>query len=288
MRDTLPDVAVRFMLALVVGALLAWAFPAGAQTWRTATSSRQLQGERAMDVALEYGAGRLTLGPASTDLLYRYEMRYEEEKMRPVTEYDRAAGTLRLGMEGRDSRGVRNPREGGRANVSLSPSVAIDLDLEFGAGEAELQLGGLSLRDVQISTGASETRVAWDRPNRIAADAVRFEAGAASLEVTGLGNARTRRVSLNGGVGSAVLDFSGAWASDAEVQVDMGLGSVTLRIPRALGVKVTKSSFLASFDAAGMTKRGDAWYSANYASADRKLDVSIEAALGSIEVVWID
>jgi hypothetical protein len=288
MRETLPSVAKRLLLALAVGGLLAWAVPAHAQTWRTATSARQMNGERRMDVALEYGAGRLTVGAADAGLLYRYEMRYEEEKMRPVSEYDRAAGTLRLGMEGRDTRGVRNPREGGHANVALSPSVAIDLDLDFGAGEADVNLGGLSLRDVQISTGASETRVSWDSPNRVEAAEVRFEAGAASLEVTGLGNARTRRVRLDGGVGSAVLDFSGAWARDADVEVGMGLGSVTLRIPRALGVRVTKSSFLASFDAPGMVKRGDAWYSRNYDEADRKLDVRIDAALGSVEIDWID
>ena len=37
-----------------------------------------------------------------------------------------------------------------------------------------------------------------------------------------------------------------------------------------------------------MVKRGNAWYSRNYDQAANKLDISINAAMGSIGVDWID
>lgn len=284
-----PRVARLALAALLAAALLPGV--ADAQRMRSMTSARQLQGERRADVELRYGAGRLQVSPADGDLLYRMELRYDDARFRPVTEYDRAAGRLRLGTESRERggsrRGDRN-RDHQYATIQLSRNLPIALDLAFGAGEAEVELGGLALEDVHLQTGASSSRVTFGAPNRVTARRVKVEAGAADLRVEGLGNTRSPRFEFSGGVGETTLDFSGAWARSATAQIDVGVGSVRLRIPRSLGVRVTRDSFLASFDGGGMVKRGDAWYSQNYGQARHKLDISIHAAVGSIEVDWID
>ncbi len=274
-------------LAAAVALTLA-ASPLAAQNWRSVSSARQVAGERALDVSVEYGAGTLRVEPARAGMLYRFEMRYDEDQFRPVTRYDRASGRLRLGMDGRDRRGARRVSSGQRATVSLNPDLPTDLRLEFGAGEADLELGGMSLRRVHLSTGASETRVSFGSANRVAAEEVKMEAGAASLRVAGLGNTRAARFEFDGGMGETVLDFGGTWTRDATAKVDMGVGSLTLRLPRGLGVRVTKSSFLASFDSGGLVKRGDAWYSRNWSEAPHKLSIDIDAAIGSIDIDWID
>ena len=275
--------------ALLATALLAGA--ADAQRMRSMTSARQLQGERRASVQVKYGAGRLRVSPARNDLLYQMELRYDDEQFRPVTEYDRGAGRLTLGVESRE-RGHRGShgrqRNAQHATIELTPRIPIALDLSFGAGEAEVALGGLALEDVHLQTGASQTHITFDAPNRVAARRVKVEAGASELRVTGLGNTRSTRFEFSGGVGESTLDFSGAWTRSATAQIDMGVGSVRLRIPRSLGVKVTRDSFLASFDASGMVRRGDAWYSRNYDQARIKLDIAVHAAVGSVEVDWID
>jgi hypothetical protein len=130
--------------------------------------------------------------------------------------------------------------------------------------------------------------VSFTQPNRVAARRVKLEAGAAELHVNGLGNTRAQRFEFSGGMGETTLDFGGAWASSATAQVEMGVGSLRLRLPRSLGVKITKDSFLASFSPSGMVRRGDAWYSRGYDQARYRLDLSISAAMGSIDVEWID
>lgn len=281
---------VRRALALLALALALAAGAAEAQSWRTITSARQAHGEKALDVEMEYAAGSLTVSPARSPLLYQLRMRYDENQFSPVTEYAREGGRLRVGLEGRDRKGPRVKKidEESRATLQLSPDVPVALALRFGAGEADVKLGGMAIRRLRVSTGASETRVSFASPNRIAAESVRLEAGAASFRATGLGNARAEHFEFSGGVGETTLDFDGAWARNASANVRMGVGSVKLRFPRGLGVKVVRQSFLTSFDGDGLVKRGGAYYSRNWENAPHRLTVTIEAALGSIDVDWID
>lgn len=273
-------------LALATGASAACS--AGAQSWRTVSASRQVWGEKSLNVEVEYGAGRLTMSPAVRPLLYHFEMRYDENAAAPVTSYDRRTGTLRLAVEQTEKHGRHRKNSESRATVQLTRDVPMALDVRFGAGEAEMDLGGLSLRSMRLATGASDTKVSFGTPNRIPAEAVRMEAGAASFRATGLGNTRAERFEFQGGVGEATLDFSGAWDRSASASVKMGIGSLRLRFPRSLGVKVVKESFLTSFEGSGLVKRGNAFYSRNWDSAPNKLTVTVEAALGSIDVDWID
>lgn len=263
---------------------------ADAQTMRSVTSARQLTGEeRRLEVEVEYGAGRLTVAPAEGSLLYRMEMRYDEERVRPVTAYDREAGRLRLGVESlRRREGSTRVNREHRADIALTPRVPLALDLKFGAGEADVELGGLSIERLDVETGASETTLRFSEPNRVAAESVRLSAGAAEFTAERLGNARAARYEFKGGLGDVTLDFGGRWERGATASVEMGVGSLTLRLPRELGVKITKDSFLTSFDAPGMVRRGNAWYSRGYDDARVKLDIEIDAAIGSIDVVWID
>jgi hypothetical protein len=271
---------------VLAAALLGAAAPARGQEWRNVTSVRQIQGERALDVQVEYGGGDLRVRPAAGGLLYRMQMRYDERQMRPVTEYDRASGRLRLGVQG--VRRNQRAQRGGNATMELAPGIATDLSLEFGAGRAELELGGLSLRSVDLSAGASETEVRFAAPNRVQAGTVRVASGASRLRMRGLGNARAERFVLDGGVGEATLEFDGAWDRSASLNVEMGLGAVTLRFPRSLGVKIQREGFLTRFSPAGMVRRGDAWYSNNWDSARYRLTVQVDAALGSVDVQWMN
>jgi hypothetical protein len=279
-RCTLPLLAA----ALVLGA----GGPAEAQEWRSITSARQIQDRAPLDVQIRYGAGELRLEAVESPMLYHMEMRYDERHFSPVTSYDPARRTLRLGTESREERrGRMNVRDGGNLTVGLTREVPLNLDLQFGAGEADIDLGGISLRRVSLSTGASETKVRFSSRNPIAADQIRIEAGAASLEVTGLANTRAERFNFQGGVGSTTLDFSGEWTRSATASVQLGVGSVVLRVPRGVGLRVTRSSFLTSFETDGLTRQGNTFLSGDWETATHRLDLNVNAAFGSVRIEWI-
>ena len=162
----------------------------------------------------------------------------------------------------------------------------MELDLEFGAVRADVDLGGLSVTNLELTTGASESRVDISEPNPIPMESASFEVGAADFAARHLGNLNAERIEMDAGVGNIVLDFTGEWQRDANVNVDMGLGALELRFPRGLGVRLIKDTFLTSFDSEGLVKRGDSYYSLDWEDAEYRVTVTVDAAFGSIEVSW--
>jgi hypothetical protein len=277
--------AVRVAIAVTITALaLLWSQPAHGQDWHTSSFSRQAAGERDLDVKVEYGAGRLNIARADAGTLYRASVRYDADSFVPRVNY--ARGRVRFGIEGNQVRG-RNLEEG-RLDIRLTPDVPVDLDVAFGAADATIDLGGIRLRSATVKTGASRTALNISSPNEEECRRLDIEVGAARFEATGLGNLNTSRLKVQGGVGEVVLDFTGVWRRDMNAEVHVGLGALTLRVPNGLGVRIVRKGVLASFDSQGLTKRGDAYYSQDWESAEHKLSLDIQASLGTIRVEWVD
>lgn len=268
-----------------IGGLACTATGLTAQDWSTVTASRQLSGEREIHVHVEYGAGVLDLRPGEPGTLYRMELRYDQDLMEPQTDYE--DGILEIGMD-RVGRGIRmGSRDGsGRLDLELSPEVALLLDLEFGAARADLHLGGLAIRELSVETGASDTRIEVSMPNPVQLELASFEAGAANLVASGLGNLNAEHIRLEAKAGKATLDFDGEWQRDAEVDLALDLGAVELRFPRGLGVQLVVDALLTSVDAQEMFRRGDSYFSADWDSAETRVTMEIDAHIGAIDVVW--
>lgn len=277
-------------LAIAVGALAA--ARADAQDMRQTSASRQRGNEADLSVHVGFGVGRFFLKPGPEEVLYRARLRYDAEAFEPVMRYDAAGRRVRLGIEGLNGRGRGWDRDNlpeQRLEVELSPAVPTDVDLEFGAGTADVDLGGLSIRRAHFKAGAAETTVRFNEPNRMRCEELSFEVGAIALSTERLGNARCQRITLKGGAADITFDLTGAWPEsfEAHAEIAVGLGSVTLVLPEGLGVAVEMDRFLASFDRAGLRRRGDRYYSATYEAASTKLHINAKAVMGSVEVRWV-
>lgn len=256
-----------------------------AQDWQTLSQSRKAAGEKNMKVDLEYAAGKLDIGPGTDGSLYKANLRYDADIFKhPVLAYSN--GTLKLDLSEGSIKG-RNMKAG-KLDVELGTRVPLDLNITFGAAEAKIDLGGLQIQRAHIQTGASETKLYVSKLNQVVCEEAKFEVGAASFDAYGLGNLNADHISLDGGVGEINLDFSGESKRSMSADIKMGLGSLTIHMPRGAGLKVTKQGFLAAFDSQGLVKNGDSYYSQNWKSASRQITLNIQAAFGSIDVKWID
>lgn len=286
----MPDRRLPSAVALpgfaLIAAVAATPAPASAQSWRTVTQTRQVAGERDLDVRVRYAAGQFLVRPADEGVLYHMSLRYDEDSFDPVSEYRN--GRLRLGLEGTSKKiQIEKGESAGHLQLELARSVPMDLELEFGAVQADLDLGGLALTHLEMTTGASETRLDVSQPNPVSLGTAELKVGAAKFRAERLGNLNAARILVDAGVGDITLDLTGRWQQDARVSVDMGLGALELRVPEGLGVRLTKDSFLAKVDAGGMIKRGDSYYSAGYDEAEHHVDVDIDASFGTIKVVML-
>lgn len=277
---------------MIAGAALPFlAAPLSAQTWRTVTESRRHMGEDTMSVNIAFGLGRLQIGPAAGPTLYRVGLVYDDDHFDPDIRYDAERRRLSAGVDKEEGRSFRFDFDDSRQRLTLalSPAVAVALSVEFGAGEATLDLGGLTLVSGRIRTGASESTVRFSTPNAGTCRRLTFEVGAAEFRGLQLGNARCASIRVNGGVGEIVLDLSGAWdEGEHRVRADVGLGEVRVEVPRNAGIRLEIHRFLAGFDHPGFTKRGSYYYSANYSDAPVKLLVELHATFGNIEVGWAE
>jgi hypothetical protein len=118
-------------------------------------------------------------------------------------------------------------------------------------------------------------------------EVARFQIGVADFTTRHLGNLNAERIEVDAGVGEVTLWFNGEWRRDAEVSIDMGLGSLELRMPEGLGVELRKDSFLTSLDSEGLVKRGASYYSPDWETAERKVTIDLNAAFGSVRVLWV-
>jgi hypothetical protein len=280
------------MRPAVVGmALLLCGTAAQAQSLRPFTTFRQMHGETRLTARLEYAAGNLEVSPGQPGELYRMNLSYDEDRFVPVSDFDAASGAVVLGLRSLGQGGIR---VGSRnqllqvAKVTISPRVDLVLDLNLGAAEAQVDLGGLRISALDLKTGASKTVVSFSRPNATRCRRASFSAGAAEVSILGLGNSRCDEIEFEGGVGSVTLDFGGTWSSSARVAVNLAMGGLTLRLPRQVGVRIAMDKFLSSFEPAGLVPRGDEFVSENYDRAARRLDLEITTAVGGVGVEWLD
>lgn len=256
------------------------ATPASAQHWRTLDASRQLRDTAPLAVRIEYAAGKLAVRPATTGVLYTMHLTYDADRSDAVSRYDSAAHALVLGLRSEHGTWNHGDQDAGAMQAELSTRVPMDLTLEVGAVDGDVQLGGLRLTDLTVKGGAADVTISFEAPNPVRMRTMTLEAGAASVKVRHAANAGTERVTANVGVGALDLDFTGPLAHDLDVSANVALGDLTLRVSPEVGVFVDANSFLGSLKNSGLTKRGDGWYSADYDTTTRHVRVRLRAFIG--------
>jgi hypothetical protein len=275
---------------LLATALLLGAGGLPAQTLTSFGVSRQFHGEVRLVATIEYAGGSLHVGPGAPGSLYGMKLAYDAERFEPVSTWDGGRSAVTLGLRSRQSgtMGVNTERLKQDASITFSPQADLALTFSLGASQSVIDFGGLRLASLALQTGASQTEVQFSRPNTMRCTLAAFSAGAAELTVRGLGNSRCDRVTFEGGVGSVLLDYSGAWQGDAALSAKLAVGGLTLRIPRAVGVTLTTDQFLASFQPQGFTRQGNTYVSTNSGTARRHLNVALTTSLGGVTVEWVD
>jgi hypothetical protein len=223
---------------------------AGNHATRTLVTERQIHAAHdtaaPMHVKVTYGVGTLHVAPADAPWLYNVHLAYDQPAKEPTIHFDTASRTLAIGG-GPDNDihiGKRNDSNDSDLRVGLARGVPLDLRVEFGAGDAVLQLGGLSVSNLAVSTGASDATVRFDAPNPIVLDRLKFEVGAAGFKAINLGNARARSLIVEAGAGDVDLDFGGHWTNDVTLDLTAALGAVHVHVPRGVVLDQTGSKIV--------------------------------------------
>jgi hypothetical protein len=268
-----------------------------AQNWRVITAQRERQSLDTLHVRVEYGAGTVSIGAAPGPLLYDVRLRYDADRSHPERRYDASTRTLTIGGDSAVARifalnrrrirlGTGERRQGDSLSLGLARGVPMELTLALGATDSRIDLTDLAVARLNAEIAASDARISFGAPNPSTLRELSIHSAAAGLKVNQLGNARAGTVRVSTAVGDVDLDLSGAWTGEMALDVHAMMGSITVRVPRDVGVRASVSKFFGGVDAPNFTQRDGALFSANWDNAPRKLVINGDVALAGIQVVW--
>jgi len=177
--------------------------------------------------------------------------------------------------------------KGGKWYLRYSPAIPISFDVELGVGNGDFDLTGLKVKDFNLSTGASDVTLAFDEPNKATIDNLNIESGVSKFNGRNLGNANFKRFRFQGGVGTYTLDFSGQLNREVDVDVEVGLGAVTIIVPENVGAKIYyEESWVSRIDCDRdfQSAQENQYITDNFQTASGRMNLRIQAGLGSVKV----
>jgi hypothetical protein len=236
--------------------------PGGVKVGRLQTESRSVALGSAASVSVEIfmAAGELEVSGGAGDLL-EAGFTYNVEELKPEVSYSAAqlivsTPDIEVGIGSLwDLDDYRYEWE-----LRLNEDVPMEMNIDMGAGRADLMLGTLSLTSLDIDTGAGDVSV--------------DVSGASSLT----------RLSLEMGAGKVTADLTGDWQEDLDAVFQGGVGDLTVRLPRTVGVRVDIEGGLGQVDVTGLSRDGDVYANDAYGESDVTLRIEIEGGVGRINL----
>jgi len=215
---------------------------------RSETQTVALEGATRAEVGLHMNAGELRVRGADQEALLEATFEYNRDRDRPVVEYRRFGdkGTLQVRRSRHNS--IPFGRIRNRWDISLSKSIPLDLDVDLGAGQSDIDLRGLKLQRVEIDMGVGEMTLDLQGPHQESFN-VKIDGGVGSGKIY-LPTEAGVRVKVDGGIGSVeahgLTKQGGSYVNEAygksaiviEVEVDAGIGSLDLRVESPARVKI--------------------------------------------------
>ncbi len=207
---------------------------------RTETRTVALEGATRAEVGLHMNAGELKVRGADQAALLEAAFEYNRDRYRPEVDYRRFGDKGVLQVRHSRRHGIPFGRVRNRWDLNLSKAVPLDLDIDLGAGQSNIDLRGLKLQRVEIDMGVGEMTLDLQGPYE-QSFGVKIDGGVGSGKIT-LPSEVGVRVKVDGGIGSinvhGLTKQGGAYVNEAygrsaitiEVDIDAGIGSLDLRV----------------------------------------------------------
>ena len=118
--------------------------------------------------------------------------------------------------------------------ILLSNDKVYNLDLHFGIGTSDIDLGGAMVKKLKVRTGSADVKVNYhdESPNVCEMDTFMVKVDLGSFSALDLDHARARYVIADIGFGTALLDFTHPLSSACEVQANVALGGLEIFLPK--------------------------------------------------------
>ncbi len=125
-----------------------------------------------------------------------------------------------------------------RVELTIPRGQPIDIVGEIGLGESEIDLGGLSVRQVDLEFGAGDHFVEFRQPLPFPMDSFTVNSSVGEVEIRNLGEGSPRTVNVDHGIGELFVDLQGPWSRDATIDINVNIGEGRLWLPEGVRLDV--------------------------------------------------
>jgi hypothetical protein len=226
-------------------------------------------------LSLNFGAGELKLSSGAEGLVEGTVL-YNVEQLKPQVIEN--GGDIEIKQGNLDgllpSDNMKN-----RWDLQLG-DTPMDLSIDAGAYEGNMELGGLALNSLTVKDGAAHVDLSFSEPNLVEMSRMSYSTGASEVTLTGLANANLSTFEFDGGAGSYTLDFSGELQRDASVNVDSGLSELIIIVPEGVNATVSIEGGLADINARnGWSQSGNTY---SHEGSGPALTITVNMGAGSV------
>jgi hypothetical protein len=265
--------------------------PATAGKMETATETVDIQDAKRIVVECNFGAGELLVFAEDMPQAAELEVFYDPRRFDYDIEYYTRQEVGYLFLESHSRKKSISGDSDNEWNLALSTRYPMELELDIGACEADIDLGGLPLTSLKADIGAASGTINFSEPNPERLREIDIDIGASSVDIENLGNANFEYLSFSGGVASSKLDFRGKFRGKAEITLDVGLGSAEIILPEGVAVRIDTDddSWLSSVDFHGdelEEVRDGVYETRGYEEAESSFDIELDVGLGSVDFYW--
>lgn len=163
------------------------------------------------------------------------------------------------------------------------------LELQYGLGNANIDLSGLAIKKLKINTGSANVNVGYNSSmeNQIDMDTFFVKVDLGSVNVKNINLSRTRVVMADVGFGNMMLDFSNKPLVSNRIKGSVGAGNLVIVLPSnetPVIVKIHDSWLCSVTMPAGLKKIGENTFANATYTKDAKnaLAFDLDVSMGSI------
>jgi hypothetical protein len=241
-----------------------------------------------LDLRLDFSAGVIDVAPADIDDLLELDIYYTPRLVTydidKSTRGDRCLVVLESGR--RRTRDLDDSEN--EWTLQLSKKYPTSIEMDIGACEGRMELGGIPLTDLTLDVGAADLEIDFSEPNPERLEELNVDCGASSLEISGLANANVESMEFDVGAGSCDIDLRGDLKGETRIDISVGVGSVDVILSSDVELMLEgDDGWLSSIEFRGFdmskTRRGT-WKTDGFDEAQNRVIISADVAMGSVTI----
>jgi len=176
-----------------------------------------------------------------------------------------------------------NSQHPNKLTIFIPPDIPIDLNLQLDSGESRVELGSLTLTDLDVDLSKGDFKLSFKEPLAAPPPRMAVSMGMGDGRISGLGNARAGDITVDTGMGGFRVSLNGDWAanSDSKIKIDHSMGDLTLTIPAEVHIADDSSNMVMFGGSQGRLKDSKKYPAAADAAT---LHLDVNTSMGGVNV----